>query len=371
MPIQSPKTPLSWKRVIVLNTLFWTVIWGIALWNNFQWAESTNREFTLDTVLSWSFPYYLSFALIGPLIFLLLIRWIDYSYSKQVLLHLSPSILTGFIHQLGMFVFAGLFNSSVFPSPQLTFWKKLVLQYDRGIVFSTHGFLFYWLIVGVFYSIIIYQKYRREELNNLILKSDLNVAKLQSLQMQLQPHFLFNSFNTISMMARKNKMAEVVEMIGALGELLRESLALKDTQMLPLSKELELTKKYLQIQQVRLHDRLTLHIDLPKEALETMVPSLIFQPIVENAFKHGIEKTSGQVSFSITGRLDRKHITLTFLNEGTLLEDSFEINNHAGFGLTTVVSRLEHAYGEDFSFDLKNNHDRNGVVAELTLPVSH
>ncbi|MEP1093769.1 MAG: histidine kinase [Cyclobacteriaceae bacterium] len=370
MSIRSPKNILSFRKVIVLNTLFWVVIWAIALWNNFQWAESTNREFSIDTVLSWSFPYYLSFALIGPLVYLLLIRWIDYGYSKQVLLHLGPAVLTGFVHQLGMFVFASLFSPNLSLSSELTFWEKLSLQYDRGFFFSIHGFLFYWLVVGIFYSIIIYQKYRREELNNLVLKSDLNVAKLQSLQMQLQPHFLFNSFNTISMMARKNKMAEVVEMIGALGELLRESLALKDTQMLPLSKELELTKKYLQIQQVRLHDRFTLHIDIPKVALETMVPSLMFQPIVENAFKHGIEKTSGQVSFHITGSLDGRQLTLQFFNEGTLLDEKFEINNHAGFGLTTVVSRLEHAYEEDFRFELKNTQDRKGVVAELTLPLS-
>lgn len=362
------KAFLSWRKAIFLNTLFWVVIWGIALWNNIQWAAVANRAFSLDILFSWSFPNYLSMVLIGPIIYCLLVGWIDHSYTKQALFHLGPSVMLGFIHQLILNVFASLFNAVQVQSQQATFLDKLQVRYDTGLIFSSTGLLFYWLVVGFFYSIILYQKYRREELNNIHLKSDLTMARLQSLQMQLQPHFLFNSFNTISMMARQNKGPEVVEMIGVLGELLRESLELKDTQMLSLREELELTKKYLQIQQIRLRDRLALHIDIPEDAMNIRLPSLLFQPIVENAFEHGIEKTSGPVSFSIIGKTEGTSIMICFSNNGSLLEEGFEIHSHAGFGLSTTLSRLDHTYGKDYTFELKNNPERTGVIAKLTIP---
>lgn len=364
------KTILSWRKAIFLNTLFWVAIWAIALWNNFQWATAANREFSLDILFSWSFPNYLSMVLIGPVIYQLLVGWMEHSYTKQVLFHLGPSVLAGFIHQLILNVFASLFNAVEIQSQQANFIDKLLLRYDTGLIFSSNGLLFYWLVVGFFYSIILYQKYRQEELNNIHLKSDLTMARLQSLQMQLQPHFLFNSFNTISMMARQNKGPEVVKMIGLLGELLRESLKLKDTQMLSLRDELELTKMYLQIQQTRLRDRLTLHIDISQDAMNVRLPSLLFQPIVENAFQHGIEKTSKPASFSIIGKIDETSLSISFSNNGNLLEEDFEISSHAGFGLATTLSRLDHTYGEDYTIELKNNAERTGVIAKLTLPLS-
>jgi len=359
---------LSWRKAIFLNTLFWIVIWVIALWNNFQWAAVANRAFSLDILFSWSFPNHLSMVLIGPIIYRLLVGWMDHSYAKQVIFHLGPSVMVGFLHQLILNVFGSLFNDASAQTEQATFLDKLQVRYDTGLIFSSNGVLFYWLIVGFFYSIILYQKYRQEELNNVHLKSDLTMARLQSLQIQLQPHFLFNSFNTISMMARKNKGPEVVEMIGLLGELLRTSLELKDTQMLPLRDEMEFTQKYLQIPQIRLRDRLTLHIDIPQDVLNVTLPSLLFQPIVENAFQHGIEKTSGPASFSIIGKADDASTTISFSNTGSLLEEGFEIHSHAGFGLSTTLSRLDHAYGKDYTFELENHPERSEVIAKLTIP---
>ena len=367
MPAQAR---LSWKKAILLNTIFWIAVWGIALWNNFQWAAVVDRALTLETVFSWSFPYYLTMVIIGPVVYLLLIRWGEFSYLKQVRLHLLPSIIAGFVHQLSMNAFAILFGDNQAQS-EVSFPEELFLRYESGMVFSSNGLLFYWLVVGLFYSLTLYQKYRHEEINNLHLKSDLNLARLQSLQMQLQPHFLFNSFNTISMMARKNKTNEVVEIVGSLGELLHESLALKDTQMLTLTKELELTQKYLHIQQVRFSDRLTIRIDIPEDALAMKVPSLLFQPIVENAFQHGIEKASGQVTFRIGAKLENDFMTFTFFNDGDLLPKDFDINCQAGFGLSTTLSRLDHTYGKDYAFDLRNADDQTGVIAVLTLPITH
>ncbi len=368
MPSQ---TRLSWKKAILLNTTFWVAIWGIALWNNFQWAAAIDREITLDTIFSWSFPYYLTMVIIGPVVYQLQIQWNECSYAKQVKLHLIPSVLSGFAHQLSMNAFAILFNPNQAQLEKNPFFEELVQRYSSGMVFSSNGLLFYWLIVGLFYSLTLYQKYRREEINNLHLKSDLTTAKLQSLQMQLQPHFLFNSFNTISMMARKNKTDEVIDMVGSLGDLLRESLALKDTQMVPLSKELELIRKYLHIQQVRFHDRLTIQVDIPEDAMIIEVPSLLFQPIVENAFQHGIEKTSGNVSFEISGEFENETLKFTFFNNGVQLPNDFDIESNAGFGLSTTLSRLDHTYGKNYTFDLRNAANQTGVITEITLPILH
>lgn len=257
----------------------------------------------------------------------------------------------------------------MFPNGLDSLSSKLSWRYESGAVFSSNGFVFYWLTVGAFCAIIIYHRYRLQQLSHLQLKSDLDAAKLQSLQMQLQPHFLFNSFNAISTMARKNQMEEVVETVAALGDLLRESLALRDVQMISLSTELRLTEKYLNVQKIRLHDRLTVSLDMQPEILSLHVPSLLFQPIVENAFKHGVEKTSDPVSLVISGRQVGSHVAFTFFNNGAMLPDNFDLEKDAGFGLTITLSRLQHLYGDEFMLTLSNDREQGGVVVELNLPI--
>ena len=239
---------LPTKRMFWLNIIFWLVLWLFAVWNNYQWVVSAGSTFSWEIVFSWSFPYYLVMIFLGPAAFWFYNKWQHLSYQQQWLYHLFPALLVGLIHQLALNGFYAWFNQD--PSKR-TFQELLDERYTKGFAFSTNGFLFYWLCIGLIFSFAIYYSYRHQERSNLELKAALSQAQLQSLQRQLQPHFLFNTFNSIAMMARQKKHKEVVQMIAYLSDLLRETLALHQDQSVSLEKELTLVKNYLQIEEMR------------------------------------------------------------------------------------------------------------------------
>jgi len=142
--------------------------------------------------------------------------------------------------------------------------------------------------------------------------------------MQLQPHFLFNAFNSIAMMARQRHYKAVIGMINALSELLRMSLSIKDDQRVPLSVELELVQKYLQVEQIRFRDRLKVQLDIPTTVGKYLVPSLVLQPIIENAFQHGISKNEGDSLLRISVVAVGKELIIEVFNNGPLLNARHE-----------------------------------------------
>jgi len=157
----------------------------------------------------------------------------------------------------------------------------------------------YWLIVGVQHSAGYYRRFLdRERLSAQLelratqLESQLAQAKLSALKMQLRPQFLFNTLNAIVVLVRQHRAEEADAMLTNLSELLRQTLAGLETQEVPLRRELELINLYLDIQRVRFPDRLTVETNLSPATLNALVPSLLLQPLVENAVRHGVSKTS-------------------------------------------------------------------------------
>lgn len=154
------------------------------------------------------------------------------------------------------------------------------------------SFLTYWAIVGIAYAFEHYQKYRERELQAAHLQTALARAQVQSLQTQLQPHFLFNTLNTIAALMRDDVEAADV-MIARLGDLLRVTLATAVVPEVPLRRELEFVDMYLDIQRARMGDRLTARVSADAETLDVQVPTLILQPLVENAIRHGAAARRG------------------------------------------------------------------------------
>ena len=168
--------------------------------------------------------------------------------------------------------------------------------------FMSYMTLFYFMeaiiiasvLLAVFFIVELYHKYKAESLRSAQLENQLAKAQLQTLKMQLQPHFLFNANNTISMLVRKGENEKAVSMIAGLSDLLRISLERENHQIVQLQEELELLKQYLQIETLRFEDRLSYHFDIETDTLEALVPSFLLQPLLENAFKHGIAKSIGK-----------------------------------------------------------------------------
>lgn len=366
---QPSKEDNLFRRIPLWNALFWIVLWFFSVWNNYQWTKSAGNSFSWDIVFAWSFPYYIVMVLLGPVIYLLYSRWKPKPYFRQFFFHLIPAILLGFIHQLALNVFFALFGPAVKASSQEGFTEVLSARYDIGFVFSINGFLFYWLCLGLIFLADLYQRQRKNERVNAELQSALSKAKFETLQSQLQPHFLFNTFNSLSMMARQQKHKEVVNMIALISNLLRETLSLGDEHQVTLEKELELVNHYLKIEQVRFRDKLVVTQEISEEAKACQVPVLFLQPIVENAFQHGISKSEESATLSLVAGIQQGQLIIVISNSGPLLAKDWQLEDHISIGLSNVIQRLDHAFPGAYTLLLANREDGSGVVTKIVLPL--
>jgi len=198
------------------------------------------------------------------------------------------------------------------------------------------------------------------------LEGELGKAQLNSMKMQMNPHFLFNAFNTIAMMVRQKKNDETVDMIGGLCDMFRLSLNKESKQFVPLSNELELIRKYLAIESLRYQDRLTITWKIDENVLNEEVPNLVLQPIVENAFKHGISKTLDKAQLDISIQEEMQYIIIEVFNTGSGLSGEWELQKDKGIGLSNTIDRLLKLYKEGFKFLIKEKDD--GVSIILKLP---
>lgn len=205
--------------------------------------------------------------------------------------------------------------------------------------------LFYVLQFGLLHAYEYYHNNRR----NLIQKAALREAALKSeltaLKAQLNPHFLYNVFNTISAsVPAENEKTR--EMIAELSDLFRYQLKASKTELVPLSEELEFVQKYLDLEKARFEDRLTIHIDVPEEVRAAMVPPMILQPLVENSLKHGISSLIDGGEISIRVKRNDSNIQFEVADTGVGVKDKSKLFE-TGVGLTNTKLRLEKMYGSE------------------------
>ena len=198
------------------------------------------------------------------------------------------------------------------------------------------------------------------------LGEQLSKAQLNALRQQIEPHFLFNTLNAVSGLVREARSDEAVRMIVALSDFLRRTLEDSSRQEVPLSEELEFAQKYLDIQKVRFADRLRFNIDVPEELYSARVPSLILQPMIENAVIHGIAKRAQGGMIAITASNSNGRLTLTVSNDGPNLPADWNITR-AGIGISNVRLRLQTRYRDMAELSIRDQAS-GGVVATVTLP---
>lgn len=187
--------------------------------------------------------------------------------------------------------------------------------------------------------------------------------------MQINPHFLFNTLHAISSMV-EDRPSEVHRMVARLSELLRYALDSTATQEVPLEKEIDFLRRYLEIQQIRFEGRLATHIDVESELSDALVPSLILQPIVENAIKHGASQTAEEVgTVWVTAELDGTDLVLCVQDNGPGLDDGDSLDeDEEGIGLENTRARLENLYGDDSRLLVEPDEERGGLRVEIRIP---
>lgn len=317
------------------------------LWGMRNHGHSPLRIYFCMTMVWWGW------ALATPLI-AALGRWKPiYPFSlSAVLLHVGFSVIFTAAHQLwwnAMIVFIRPYDAmgpnSLWPLRTTDLFLELTI---------------YFAVLGATWALEAQHLLRERQIAAAKLEASLAQARLHALELQLQPHFLFNTLHAIGGLVRQSRGTEAIEMIAGLSDLLRYSLD-RSGSAVSLEREVAILQRYLDIQRIRFPDRLQVRIDLPAELKGASVPGLILQPLAENAVRHGIEPLArgGEIQLCASREGDRLRITL--FNSGHREE-----TKQKGLGLENTRARLSQLYGARHSFTLEN--DRGGVLATLTLP---
>lgn len=223
--------------------------------------------------------------------------------------------------------------------------------------------LTYWAIVAAVQYAEQQRLARERELRAARLQAELARAQVEALRMQIHPHFLFNTLNAIAGLMREDVEAADT-MLAQLSELLRGTLQTEGVQEVPLGDEMRLLRAYLAIQQTRHGDRLRIETDVPAECEQQLVPTLILQPLVENAIRHGFSETPGPGTVSIRASALNGRLRIDITDEGAGPPDPLR----EGYGLRNTRSRLRALYGDAAALSVAARAPR-GTLARLDLPL--
>jgi len=344
----------SWPRLLALAALILLAWTFFGLLNSFQMFVNTDSErkwYSLSLVLHLALGNNLLKGVISlPFI------WIFYrvpiplsDWKKRSLLYflLLPAFIA--IHAaLRPFVIPFvLVGTQPGMAADMSYGFKFVTAMRSFVVDNTWGF--FSAVLG-FHLWQYARQLRERQLNETRLEARLASAELQVLKMQLQPHFLFNTLNTIYNLIPLNGH-EAQSMVARLSSLLRFSLDHVTTEKVPLQHELDFLSQYLDIEKARFEERLHIEKDVPQETLHAEVPNMILQPLVENAIRHGIGRKAAGGTIIISASRQNGQLLLTVTDDGRPPGSPHE--HGTGIGLANTRARLTKLYGGNFNFSLE------------------
>jgi two-component system, LytTR family, sensor kinase len=246
------------------------------------------------------------------------------------------------------------------PPAFFTLWREKFLNLLLASLFLYAGILLLgWMLDSR-------ERLARQKMEAARLSEQLAKAQLSALRQQIEPHFLFNTLNTIAGLVREGRGESAVDMIVGLSGLLRKTLQSSDRQQVTLEEEIEVAKRYLEIEKARFAERLQVHVTFAEELGQARVPSLILQPIVENAVKHGIAKRVQGGSIGISAVEAAGWLTVSVLDDGPGFPDGWETSKK-GIGLQNVRERLASLYGEAAVLQV---HEKvaDGSMVSISVP---
>lgn len=352
----------QWLLILATGALIVFFVGFMSLYIRFKLPDLLPKDVN-DSTGHWAFLAF--WAIHAPLIFILSRR---FSFerrrlAKTLLIYFSVGIVWAMLVQGSSLPLVPFLNDSV--------------DYNRGLFRHVylHWFgsyflpnvLVYWMVLPISLISSYYERYQKEMAKASQIEAQLSNARLQALKMQLHPHFLFNTLHSISALVLKNENRDAVKMINRLSELLRLTLDNIETQVQTLEDEIEFTRRYLEIERIRFQDRLTVDMDIDPQVLAAEVPTLILQPLVENAMRHGVDSNSGASQIQISARLQNGQVLMEVRDNGKNFEKISWQNDATGLGLKNTRARLSELYGEDYSFSLSRS-ENGWTIAQIAIP---
>jgi two-component system LytT family sensor kinase len=358
----TPQSPGSWPRWLVHASLWLllTCVFGSQLYFA-GYVRPWSNAFASEAV------YWLSWWILSPLVF----WWCQYLRKMDWRLR-APALLLGAL-------------IAVFLAPLVALLLQVALSWVRLCIGDcTHAdalFSAEWLrqairVAGVnlpvyagfvlaWHAGTFYREARDRQMAAVELESMLQQAQLEALRSQLNPHFLFNALHSMAELVHTDpKLAE--QLIVRLGELLRQVLQSSTRQDVTLAEELEFIRGYVEIEQMRLGERLRVSWEVETDALDARVPSMILQPLVENAVQHGIAAASGSGQLVIAARRDAQFLQLEIRDNGPGLAQN-AMDRGRGIGLANTRARLRRLYGDRHVFELQA---ADGLTVRVRIPMA-
>ena len=352
------------KHFYWLNALFWLFLFLHAFFldiNSFYYHDTYDFDKLIYYPLGYYFTYWLaSFFIVR--FYLLSRQWAGHRF---LMAHLLVAFVSAIAVKLFSSVVIVLLERLVFPVETLRIdllWEKTLQNWWD----LYQGLFSYVLFFSILYALDLYARYKNHFVWYSELETKLVKNQLQTLKMQLKPHFLFNALNTIAMMVRKGNDKKAVEMITGLSDMLRSSLSNEGRQFVTLAEELDLLKKYLSIEEIRYQDRLKLQFEIEEKVLSCKIPNLILQPIVENAFKHGIAHSMQEEEIKISSKIVQSNLQIEVYNSGSSLPPNWTMASSKGIGMANTALRLQRIYKDNFKFQVLEVN--NGVLVRIVLP---
>ena len=372
VPNSEQTSAIRRRTVFALAAAVWMSFALIHVFQTSVLADATGREWTLWGGIVYAFPWWISWLVLTPLIAYLAERhpftrgdpWKSLgTHALFGLLISTVQVLTvGAVFWFTVGQYAGVATS-------------LVNQLQRFFGnFFLESVVTYAGTAGVFTAIDFARAVRDEavtrarlEARTAALESSVAQARLDALSMQMNPHFLFNTLTAISGLVAQERKGEAREVIQRLGELLRQSLGNGNGPFNTVAREAQLLEDYLYIQRLRFSDRLDATVEIDRDARECLIPTMLLQPLVENAIRHGVEPREGKGRVRVSVRRDNGSLEIRINDSGcgfTLGEDGRPARE--GIGIANTRERLDHIYGEKASLLLRNAN--GGAEAVVTVP---
>jgi len=367
-----------WRR---RRTLFgvaaaiWMSFALIHVVQNFVLARAAGRAWTLTGALIILLPWWLSWLLATPLIAFFVDRFpfTDGRPWQALGRFAAAGVVLAFV-QLAVTGAVYWYTTGQYGGVATSLLNQIQRYYGN---FFLESIVTYAGTAGVFLAIDYARAMRDQAINRArlearaaALETSVAQARLDALSMQMNPHFLFNTLTAISGLVSQERKAEAREVIQRLGELLRQSLGNGGSgPFTTVAREAALVEDYLYIQRIRFSDRLGATIDIDRDARDCLIPSMLLQPLVENAIRHGVEPREGKGTVQVSVRREADSLRINICDSGA----GFRLGGDGrpareGIGIANTRERLDHIYGSAASLQLQNRTE-GGAEAIVTLPL--
>jgi len=350
-----------WTRLWMLGIALGALLGTIDSWQSYYLGPAVGVRLPWWRVLASNVSYWAVLAALVPAVVFL---------AKRVRVDGRIRIVPVAIHCLAGVVFGPVHSAlSIALLAPLPWYDNLLSTFVRTVRdYIAADFLTYWAIVIAFYAVHYYYEAQQRERAAARLRTTLTEARLEVLRSRMNPHFLFNTLNSISTLALRGDNETTVEMLARLSELLRVSLDERCPHEVSLSRELELLDRYLAIQRVRFADRLTVRRHIADDTHDALVPSMILQPLAENAIRHGIDAHCGAGTVTIESERRNGTLRLRVSDSGPgFAGESAASSGGLGIGLSTTRARLEQLYGAEQQIVFGRSEQGGGTVT-VTIP---